>query len=273
MSELRKVGWRGDVEPAVYAVEAQVGSRRFRPDDSHTARSDCGRIEIAGRPRFALLGTGEFQRLGAGDSDRRVIPGAGILPGNDPWMRGRSGRGEPRRRLTFAVTQNLCRAWPKIAVKARWPLPTFVAMRIAVFSDTHDKYPPRLPEMMRGADELWHLGDVCEPTTLVEFTRLGVPLLVVQGNCDSHFEWPIALELEREGMRFHLAHIPPERAPKGVQAVLHGHMHVPRDEMIGSVRWLNPGCVSRPNRGAPPSFGWLTLERGKPIGWEIVKLQ
>jgi uncharacterized protein len=143
-------------------------------------------------------------------------------------------------------------------------------MRIAVFSDTHDRYPSRLPEMMRDADELWHLGDVCDAATLAEFAALGRPLHVVLGNCDSGREWPVALELERERVRFFLTHIPPERVPKGCQVVLHGHTHVPRDEMMGSVRWLSPGCISRPNRGAPPSFAWLTVERGKPVGWQLV---
>ncbi|MEO7412534.1 MAG: metallophosphoesterase family protein [Opitutaceae bacterium] len=145
-------------------------------------------------------------------------------------------------------------------------------MRIAVFSDTHDRYPSRLPAMLRGADELWHLGDVCAPETLEEFTRLGPPLRVVLGNCDSHLEWPVTLELERENVRFHLTHIPPSRAPKGAHAVLHGHLHVPRDEMIGTVRWLNPGCITRPSGGFPPSFAWLTVADGK-MTWETVPLR
>lgn len=144
-------------------------------------------------------------------------------------------------------------------------------MRIAVFSDTHDRYPARLPGLVRGADELWHLGDVCEPGTLAEFARLGPPLQVVLGNCDTHLDWPAVLELERERVKFYLTHIPPGRVPKGVHAVLHGHMHVPRDEMIGSVRWLNPGCISRPSGGFPPSFAWLTVEQGK-FTWETVPL-
>jgi putative phosphoesterase len=145
-------------------------------------------------------------------------------------------------------------------------------MRIAVFSDTHDRYPPGLPAMMRGADELWHLGDVCDPETLAEFLKIGPSLQIVQGNCDSQLNWPVALDLEREGVKFHLTHIPPSRAPKGVQAVLHGHMHVPRDEMIGQVRWLNPGCITRPNRGVSPSFAWLEVARGKIVSWTFVKL-
>jgi putative phosphoesterase len=145
-------------------------------------------------------------------------------------------------------------------------------VRIAVISDTHDRFPAWLPERLRGADEIWHLGDVCDPATLVEFESLGVPLRVVAGNCDA-YSWPQSLTLERGGRRFWLIHIPPDRArvAPGVHAVLHGHTHVPRDETIGGVRWLNPGCITRPNRGAPPSFAWLTVREGD-FEWELAPL-
>jgi hypothetical protein len=146
-------------------------------------------------------------------------------------------------------------------------------MRIAVIADTHDRCPPGLPARLRGADEIWHLGDVCEPEVLGEFEQLGVPLYVVLGNNEAHHLWPLELTLERGAFRFHLAHLPPPRAPPGVHAVLHGHTHVPRDETDPSgVRWLNPGCISRPNRGAPASFAWLTLGPGPGFGWKLVKL-
>lgn len=145
-------------------------------------------------------------------------------------------------------------------------------MRIAVISDTHDRYSAALPGQLREADEIWHLGDVCAPETLVEFEHLGPPLRVVVGNCDA-FPWPLTLDLEREGTRFHLVHIPPRLAPRGAQVVLHGHTHVPRDETDErGIRWLNPGCITRPNRGAPASFAWLTVVRGKRLGWELVRV-
>jgi uncharacterized protein len=146
-------------------------------------------------------------------------------------------------------------------------------MRIAVLADTHNRYPPTLPERLREADEIWHLGDVCAPDTLVEFEQLGPPLRVVLGNCDATNLWPLTLDLEREGVRFHLVHIPPPRAPAGAQFVLHGHTHVPRDETDpAGVRWLNPGCITRPNQGAAPGFAWLTVARGKLTRWELVRL-
>jgi putative phosphoesterase len=145
-------------------------------------------------------------------------------------------------------------------------------MRIAVIADTHNRYPPGLPQQLRGADEIWHLGDVCDPATLVEFEELGPPLRVVLGNNDAYFGWPLALELEREGLKFYLTHAPPSHVPKGFDVVLHGHTHVPRDEVSGGVRWLNPGCISRPSHGVPPSFAWLEVAKGKLTGWKLVRL-
>jgi putative phosphoesterase len=143
-------------------------------------------------------------------------------------------------------------------------------MRIAVIADTHDRFPPGLPARLAGADEIWHLGDVCEPDTLVEFEQLGKPLHVVLGNNECHNFWPLELRLTREGIKCYLTHIPPGRAPAGVHVVLHGHTHVPRDETDErGVRWLNPGCITRPNRGARASFGWLEIRKGEPAHWQL----
>ncbi|MDF3056733.1 MAG: phosphodiesterase [Rariglobus sp.] len=150
-------------------------------------------------------------------------------------------------------------------------LPNVDDMRIAVISDTHGHYPADLPEKLHEADEIWHLGDVGEPGTLVEFEQLGVPVRVVRGNCDNWMAWPLALDLVREDVAFHLVHIPPKRVPPGTRVLLHGHLHVPRDEVdVRGVRWLSPGCISQP-RGKGCSFGWLTVEAGR-FRWAWVKL-
>jgi putative phosphoesterase len=144
-------------------------------------------------------------------------------------------------------------------------------MRIAVLADTHDQFPPSLPGQLSTADEIWHLGDVCDPATLTEFESLGRPLSVVRGNCDEH-AWQDSATLTRGGVNFYLTHIPPQSVPRGVNVVLHGHTHVPRDEMIRGVRWLNPGCITRPNRGSPASFAWLTVDAGKLVSWVWVRV-
>lgn len=148
-------------------------------------------------------------------------------------------------------------------------------MRIAVLADTHDRLPARLAARLVGAEELWHLGDVCDPSILVELQMgmPGVPLRVVRGNNDDWSGWPLFEDVEAHGVRCHLVHIPPRRAPAGTHLLLHGHTHVPRDETdpLG-VRWLNPGCVSLAYRGAPASFAWLTLGPGGSVAWDLVML-
>ncbi len=145
-------------------------------------------------------------------------------------------------------------------------------MRVAVISDTHDRFPGHVGEAIAGADEIWHLGDVCEARVLEEIMGLGPPVRMVRGNCDSRMEWPLTLDFEIAGMRVHLEHIPPRQAPKKCDLLLHGHTHVPRDEMVGGTRFLNPGCITRPNRGAPASYGWLGLEAGAVVAWSLVRV-
>jgi len=142
-------------------------------------------------------------------------------------------------------------------------------MKIAVISDTHDRVPSSLVVSLAEADEIWHLGDVCEPCVIDEFLVLGKPMKIVRGNCDWYPDWPLTLDFMRAGLRVRLVHIPPGEAPGDVDLLLHGHTHVPRDEKIGACRFLNPGCVTRPNRGAPASFAWLDLKAEKRVSWRV----
>lgn len=142
-------------------------------------------------------------------------------------------------------------------------------LRILVLADTHDHLPPQLAALAEGADEIWHLGDVCDPSLLAILRKVGPPVTVVRGNCDSEETWPLQVDLERHGVRFRLVHIPPAKPPAAVDVLLHGHTHVPRDERVGSVRFLNPGCVTRPNRGAPASVAHLEVSADGHVRWNL----
>ena len=143
--------------------------------------------------------------------------------------------------------------------------------RVLVIADTHNRLPESVTEIAQDADEIWHLGDVCAETILDELHAVGPPVTVVRGNCDSNSEWPLILDLVRGGLKFRLQHVPPDQPPDDVDIFLHGHTHVPRNERRGRVLFLNPGCVTRPNRGAPPSVAWLEIADGK-ISWKLVPL-
>ena len=144
---------------------------------------------------------------------------------------------------------------------------------IFVLADTHDKVPANLEALAAGADEIWHLGDVCDPGILQAIETFGPPVTIVRGNCDGQPDWPLVVDLKRNRIRFRLVHIPPDHAPDGVDVVLHGHTHVPRDERVAGVRFLNPGCVTRPNRGAAPSVGILEIAAEGKMTWRLQTLR
>jgi len=144
-------------------------------------------------------------------------------------------------------------------------------LRIFVLADTHNKLPKRILDLAREADEIWHLGDVCEPTISGDLEAIGTPVTIVRGNCDCNSEWPLVVDLRRGGLKFRLQHIPPDFPPDDVDVVLHGHTHVPRNEKRGGVLFLNPGCVTRPNQGSPASVAWVEIANGK-IKWQLVPL-
>ena len=146
------------------------------------------------------------------------------------------------------------------------------SLRIFVLADTHNRLPETVREIAKDADEIWHLGDVCTATILDETRAIGPQVTVVRGNCDSSYEWPLVVDLARNGLKFRLQHIPPDYLPDDVDLVLHGHTHVPRNERRGSVLYLNPGCVTRANQGAPPSVAWLEIANGN-ISWKLVPLR
>ncbi len=145
------------------------------------------------------------------------------------------------------------------------------AGRLFVVADTHNHLPESVAKMAKDAEEIWHLGDICSEAILDELRATGPRVRVVRGNCDSNFEWPLVVDLERGGLKVRLQHIPPDRPPDDVDVLLHGHTHVPRNEKLGRVLFLNPGCVTRPNRGVPPSVAWLEIADGK-VSWKLVAL-
>ena len=143
--------------------------------------------------------------------------------------------------------------------------------RIGIIADTHDRWHPRVPELFRTVDEIWHLGDVCHAPILDHLREINENLTVVLGNNDD-LDLPERLDLERGGERFHLIHILPRKMPPGVDWLLYGHTHRPTDELHEGVHLFNPGSAGRANKGAPLSVGFLTRVKGKKFRGEKVLL-
>jgi len=143
---------------------------------------------------------------------------------------------------------------------------------IGVIADTHDRWIPKITELFKDVDEIWHLGDVCREPILDELRAINPGVQVVLGNNDFDLNSPLTLDLERGGERFHLIHILPRRIMHDTNWLLYGHTHRPADEMHNSVHLFNPGSAGRANKGAPVSVGFLTREKGKKFRANVVML-
>jgi putative phosphoesterase len=143
---------------------------------------------------------------------------------------------------------------------------------IGVIADTHDRWLPRVAELFRDVNEIWHLGDVCREPILDELRAINPKLTVVLGNNDFDLDYPVTLDIERGGEKFHLIHILPRRIMSTSDWLLFGHTHRPRDEMHNGVHLFNPGSAGRANKGAPLSVGFLTREKGQKFRASVVLL-
>lgn len=98
--------------------------------------------------------------------------------------------------------------------------------------------------------------------------QLSVPVCAVRGNCDSEvdaqlmpFPMPPSAWLECDGLQIFVSHGHrlPDRPPlpdhRVGTVILRGHTHIPRAETIQGYHFWNPGSLTLPKGGFPPSYG------------------
>jgi putative phosphoesterase len=165
----------------------------------------------------------------------------------------------------FAITQSIGPRTNKIgSVSTARAKPIYL---IGIISDTHNKLHPSIPKLFANVNEIWHLGDVCQEDILVQLRKITPKVSVVLGNNDFRLgDYPVALDLERYGERFHLVHIPPankKEIPPSAKWLFHGHTHKPVNEVSGNLRIFSPGSAGLANKGAPLSVGLLYWTEGQ----------
>ena len=57
-----------------------------------------------------------------------------------------------------------------------------------------------------------------------------------------------------------------------VQVVVHGHTHVPRNQVLDGILYINPGSATNPRGGNKKTMARLTIEEGKISNVEFVEL-
>jgi putative phosphoesterase len=152
----------------------------------------------------------------------------------------------------------------------------FVAI-LGVISDTHGLLRPEARAALASVDRIIHAGDIDDRRTLQWLTAIG-DVTVVRGNCDRG-SWASALPehdlITVEGFGIYVVHdlgritVDPKAA--GIAAVVCGHSHQPRNEMIDGVLYFNPGSAGPRRFSLPVSLGKLHVGPGGVTG-EIITL-
>jgi putative phosphoesterase len=150
-------------------------------------------------------------------------------------------------------------------------------MLIGVISDTHGLVRPEALAALVGSELILHAGDVGDPTVLVRLAEIA-PVRAVRGNNDRG-AWaddiPLVDTIEAGGARIYLLHdaheLDLDARAAGVQAVVAGHSHRPRLEVVDGVLHFNPGSAGPRRFKLPISVGKLRVTRGT-IKAEIVEI-
>lgn len=131
--------------------------------------------------------------------------------------------------------------------------------KIGLLSDTHGLLDKKIFNVFKDVDEIWHAGDL-GTIELCDELKSFKPFIAVYGNIDGkeiRTEYPLNIELEREGFRILMTHIGgypnnyDSKARRKIEEVkpdifICGHSHilkVMRDTKYNNMVVLNPGAA------------------------------
>lgn len=139
-------------------------------------------------------------------------------------------------------------------------------MLVGLISDIHGYLDDRIAEELEDVDVILCAGDIERPSILFELQAIA-PTIAVYGNCD-HYDYKLCagslVSPRLGGVRFRMVHRPEDigAIPEDVSVVVHGHTHIPRDEVRGNVRYINPGSATRPRGSSKKSIAKVTIDQG-----------
>ncbi|MFK5883955.1 MAG: metallophosphoesterase [Candidatus Izemoplasma sp.] len=137
-------------------------------------------------------------------------------------------------------------------------------MKIVVFSDAHgDKEAiERIIEWNKDADYYISLGD----SALNHNFLLDLDIIAIKGNYPRDPGFVYERRFDIAGKCLFLTHGHKYKVNKGIDKLyykaleeecdimLYGHTHVPKSQMVGKVLFINPGAISKPRNGLPPTY-------------------
>lgn len=160
--------------------------------------------------------------------------------------------------------------------------------RIGLLSDTHSLLEPKVLDILKDVDEIWHAGDIGDPA-VTDALKAIKPLRAVYGNVDAaelRYEFPLDDRFILEGFDIWITHIggyPGAYAPrvkkllaqKPPQIFVCGHSHilrVMRDPVYNNMLVLNPGAAGTHGFHHVKTLLRFTLDSGKISNMEAVEM-
>jgi putative phosphoesterase len=146
-------------------------------------------------------------------------------------------------------------------------------VKLGIISDTHGTVPTAVHDALAGVDHILHAGDVGPVDVITELEAIA-PVTAVRGNTDFAIDLPETRLIEFADNKFLIHHIvdfpmPSQRvrallAEEQPDVVVFGHTHMPCNELLDGVLYLNPGSPATPRGGAPASVAIVEFENGTP---------
>ncbi|MGE5606294.1 MAG: metallophosphoesterase family protein [Bacteroidota bacterium] len=148
-------------------------------------------------------------------------------------------------------------------------------MLIGVISDTHGLIRAEALEAFKGADLIFHGGDIGSAGVLKALEAIA-PVIAVRGNCDQD-DWsreiPVSRCFEIKERRFLVIHNLKEykNPTKPLDVVVFGHSHQSKVFVKGKILHLNPGSAGPKRFRLPVTIARITIDNGNLIP-EIIEL-
>jgi putative phosphoesterase len=162
-------------------------------------------------------------------------------------------------------------------------------IKIGLLSDTHSHFDPKLKDLLKDLDQIWHAGDIGDISVLGELKKICPIVKGVYGNIDGRDirnEFPEHLIFEVGGMKVWITHIGgyPGRYPPAIKAMMKtvkpeificGHSHilkVMRDPLYDNMIVLNPGAAGTHGWHKVKTLLRFKINNGKFLDLEVVEL-
>lgn len=159
-------------------------------------------------------------------------------------------------------------------------------LKVIIISDTHahtiEKLGSALICKIKAADIVIHAGDADTDDFISELKKISQTLYAVRGNCDWGSDLPPKIVKEIGSIRVGISHGTGNYtnvidrmsylfSDDDVKIIIFGHTHVPINEDIEGVRFINPGSTSLNRTLKYGTFAELIIE-GDYFSAEIISV-